>query len=888
MTSEPPRSRQELVIPPRGSHLPVVLGAVASAGIGFALVWAVGLGRTVPPSPGTDGGAAANAAADAAPITTDPPVATTGPEHDPVDVGRPWPARIDPAWGGRPSAAVNSDPAVQPTSYAEPGRFEPVDDATQPLSRFSHRPVAPAAAAEPTAEAVDDPAVEQGDTQTDVGDSLRSPIDRSPQAVEPPSQPDDASPSAFDRRLAPDDQPAALENQPSGLQESPATSAGTGPAPLSVAGLTGPDADGAIGTEAGQVAAPTAAANPFLAAGDELAGAAVAASTDASIVDGTESVDPTDAPAPSMPPPAAPPAVPTPVSSPVPAAGDEAPASRDAVADAATPDAASVDAEESNTLPSAEARLSAAPPAARFAGSGPAAFAAAPPLVPDAPPAMPTSGPFAGPAPATGQLTTGPDTAATVVSADATKGQGRPGPPQLEGLQSPHIALEKRGPREIQVGKPARYEILVRNVGSAVAHDVTVSDAVPYGATLVTTTPPASPGATPDGLVWRLGTMPPGGQGRLVVELMPQIEGEIGSVASVAFRADATARSRATKPALALDCTQPEAVRIGRDALVTITVSNPGSGTATGVVVEGSLPETVSHRSGRELEFDVGQLRPGESRSIELVLGTTGPGVKAARLIARADGGIEVERSVSLEVTAPALELAIDMPTRRFLQRPATCAISMVNAGTATARSVELAAQLPPGMKFVRANNAGWHDSRTNRVLWSLEELPPGETGTVELVVMPVDLGGQKVMAAARSADGPADQVTHVCEVEGVAALVFEVTDSEDPIEIDGITEYVVRVGNHGTKAATDVRLAASLLGNLEPVEAQGPAGHRIENLGIFFEPLASLAPAEEAVFRIRVRGRAAGNQRVQVQLMSADQSAPITKEEITRVYDDR
>ena len=64
---------------------------------------------------------------------------------------------------------------------------------------------------------------------------------------------------------------------------------------------------------------------------------------------------------------------------------------------------------------------------------------------------------------------------------------------QLEGLQTPQLALEKRGPREIQVGKAARYEILVRNVGTATAQDVTLRDAVPYGTTLITTTPPASP-----------------------------------------------------------------------------------------------------------------------------------------------------------------------------------------------------------------------------------------------------------------------------------------------------------------------------------------------------------------------------------------------------------
>jgi Domain of unknown function DUF11 len=239
-------------------------------------------------------------------------------------------------------------------------------------------------------------------------------------------------------------------------------------------------------------------------------------------------------------------------------------------------------------------------------------------------------------------------------------------------------------------------------------------------------------------------------------------------------------------------------------------------------------------------------------------------------------------------VTAPTLELAAEMPARRYLQRPAVCVIAMGNTGTAPAKSVELATQLPPGVKFVRANNAGYYEERTHRVLWNLEELPAGETGRVEVVVMPIELGPQKIMAAARSADGLSDQIAHTIEVEGLAAVSFEVTDSEDPIEVAGVTEYVIRVGNQGTKAASGVRLTATLLGEMEPLEAKGPAAHRIENLTIAFEPLAKLAPSEEAVFRVRVRGHREGDQRVQVQLTSDDHPSPITKEEITRVYADR
>jgi hypothetical protein len=49
----------------------------------------------------------------------------------------------------------------------------------------------------------------------------------------------------------------------------------------------------------------------------------------------------------------------------------------------------------------------------------------------------------------------------------------------------------------------------------------------------------------------------------------------------------------------------------------------------------------------------------------------------------------------------------------------------------------------------------------------------------------------------------------------------------------------------------------------------------------------SSLAPLADVPF-CHARSRPAGDQRIQVQLTSVDQSAPITKEEITRLYADR
>ena len=826
-------SRQDLVIPPRTSSWPVAVGVMASAAAGFGLVFFLGIGRSRPVDEQGAPGVAAVAA------SVDPAATESNATH---------------ALPDEPQLL----PPVEPATHGASDRWSPRGEG----DRYATRTVSHDVSSERELAAEQPPHSLSRFSSPDL-----------PPAAEPPAA-DDPAPS----------EPAA------GTEAEPADT----PAPPLPAAALMPAADPTPPANApivppAAVASPTAAAASDILAGD-VESTEPSAATEPAPPAADESPDqvpiPSETPSTDdkslQPPPAASAAAePEAGFEPAPLAGAEpaAPAPLDTVAPRA------IDAETTSpksAFPTASAAVD--PPAAAIpVGLPPAPFAAAPPIGPP----RPLAPAVAPPEPRT-------DAPAGVTDPPATEpaieGQGMPGPLQLEGVQTPHLTVEKRGPKEIQVGQPARFEILVRNVGSATAHEVTLRDEVPRGTSLIATTPPAAPvdGAAKAELVWQLGALPPAGEARVLMELMPEAEGDVGSVASVSFRTDATLRARATKPALVIDCPPPEPVRIGGDVEVTLTVSNRGSGTATGVVLEAFLPETVSHRAGAELEFDVGQLRPGDSKTIELVLGTRSPGRAPARFVARADGGIEIDQPLPLPVTAPTLEVTIDMPARRFLQRPATCTISMVNAGTASARAVELAAQLPVGVKFVRANHAGWHDERTNRVLWNLEELPAGETGTVEVVVMPVQAGGQRITAAARSNDGPSDQAIHVCQVEGLAALAFQVADSEDPIEVEGVTEYVIRVANEGTKAASGVRLAATLVGDLEPVEAEGPGRHRVENLAIAFEPLAKLGPGEEAVYKIRARGRRAGHQRVQVQLVSDDQPTPITKEEVTSVYDDR
>lgn len=473
-----------------------------------------------------------------------------------------------------------------------------------------------------------------------------------------------------------------------------------------------------------------------------------------------------------------------------------------------------------------------------------------------------------------------------IQAGDGIEGAGKPGPEQISGPQTPSLTIRKTAPAEVSVGKPAKLEITVKNIGTVAAEEVVVRDEVPAGARLINTTPAAE--TSRDGvLLWHLGTIEPNAEATAVMEVLPIQEGEIGSVASVAFQVSTSARSLATRPQLQVEHTGPAQVLAGEDVVFNIKLSNPGTGVATNVVIQEVVPEGLQHFDGRELEYPVGSLRPGETRLLELKLKAKEPGKVENVLVARADADIHVEDVYQLEVVAPQLSIDVEGPKRRYLNRKAAVQITVANPGTAPARRVELVAKLPRGVKFVNTNNAGQYDASRHVVVWNLEELPAGEMGTVEIQTNAVEMGRQEFHFEARSASGLSDVATHDITVEGMAALLFTVTDVNDPIEIGGETTYDVQIVNQGSKASNNLRLAAILPEGMEAVAGEGPTRESISGKMITFEPMTRLAPQASSNYRIRIRGTTPGDKRVQIKLISDEVEQPVTKEESTHVYAD-
>jgi uncharacterized repeat protein (TIGR01451 family) len=460
-----------------------------------------------------------------------------------------------------------------------------------------------------------------------------------------------------------------------------------------------------------------------------------------------------------------------------------------------------------------------------------------------------------------------------------------PGDRRLEGAQTPSIVIQKRAPSEVKVGQPATFVIHVQNVGAVEALDVMVHDKVPAGMRLIDASPtPVQQGNT---LMWQLGAMPAGDEQTVSMQLVPEQEGELGSVARVSFEAAASVRTIATRPELKIVQNAPETVLIGQQLEIELEVSNPGTGEATNVVLQEDVPPGLEHPKGRQLDNAMGNLAPGEIRRQLLRMKAVAPGIVQNTIRLTGDDGLTSEHTVTVQVVAPELQVALEGPSRRFLERQATYHVHLGNVGTADATNVEVAVQLDRGFTFVSTENQGTYDPSRHSVHWSLAQLPAGANGKVALTLLPVQEGEQAITLDARADLGVLAKNERRLSVEGFSELSFSIANPGGPIELGAETTYEIKVANRGSKADSNIQVQLQLPAGLELVSAQGDAGTDGRGL-VAFQPQATLAPGSEYEHKIRVRGVAPGTHIVKAVVVSDLATTPVTKEESTVVYADQ
>lgn len=441
---------------------------------------------------------------------------------------------------------------------------------------------------------------------------------------------------------------------------------------------------------------------------------------------------------------------------------------------------------------------------------------------------------------------------------------------------SGNVRLLKQMPAELTLGQEFMYQLQV--IANENVADVIVRDVVPEGATYVRSEPPAQ--VSGRDLTWRFAEMDAGQFKDIKVWLKPEREGRIGSCATVFALSRACAYGVVGKPSVALTKTGPATATLGADIAYTITVSNPGSAIARGVVVTDKIPEGLVHASGQStLTFNVGDLAPGQTRALPVVLKGTKRGRHCNTASAASANAGTANAEACTTILVPGVELVKSGTKEQFLGKAADYTITVSNTGDTKLTNLVITDTAPAATRIISASDAAVNG---NQAVWRLAELAPGEKKSFHLTLTSATAGTHNNAAAVATAEGQRASAEAGTLWRGVGAILVEVVDDPDPILVGNNTTYTVRITNQGSADLVNINTTAVFPANIAPVATQQGA---VTGQTVKFQTVPRLPSKGVVEFKLTARGVSAGDTRVKFTFTEEGLSSPIVEEESTRVF---
>ena len=450
--------------------------------------------------------------------------------------------------------------------------------------------------------------------------------------------------------------------------------------------------------------------------------------------------------------------------------------------------------------------------------------------------------------------------------------------------QAPQVDVKWEARGEVTLGQECQCVLIVQNNGKVPAREIVVEASFPESVRLVDAIP--FPKSSTAKLEWQFETLAAGEEKTIALTMVPTKRGELAASAQVRFTGIAATSFQVSEPLLTASLKLPEQVHLNEPASATLTVSNPGTGTAQNVKVRTLLPAGLESASGKDFVTEIGPLGPGESRSVRLALIATAGGEQFLKVIAKSTTAkLEHAAEARINVLAPSLTLSATGPSLRYMHRAAKYVLTATNNSNTSTDNVRITQVVAAGFDFVKADHGGRYDLQSRTASWYVGHLDAGQSLAVELELMPKQTGEFQHKFRVVGDAGTEAAAVVTTRVEGAASLVMEVKDGEDPIEVGGELTYEIRVRNDGSKSASKVAVSCELPPDVELVKVDGPTQHLVESGMLIFKPAAELAAKEALVYKVTVKSSVAGTLKLRARLTSESIQKPLIIEEATQFY---
>lgn len=225
-----------------------------------------------------------------------------------------------------------------------------------------------------------------------------------------------------------------------------------------------------------------------------------------------------------------------------------------------------------------------------------------------------------------------------------------------------------------------------------------------------------------------------------------------------------------------------------------------------------------------------------------------------------------------------------ECPEKRYVGTDVKYEITVVNESDSIARDVVVTDKVCETATFKTASEGGTHQD--GQIVWELGDLPPRGSKTLTTTVEATKIG--QLECPARVEWRAIAYVEDKCKtvVRGIPAILVEVIDLEDPIEVGQVATYEISVTNQGSADGENIVVKATLPKQLEYVSAGGKTEPSVEGQVITFEALETLAPKAKAVWNLKAKALAVGDIRFALDVTSDQSPEPISETESTNLYE--
>jgi len=448
-----------------------------------------------------------------------------------------------------------------------------------------------------------------------------------------------------------------------------------------------------------------------------------------------------------------------------------------------------------------------------------------------------------------------------------------------------NVQLDKSMPRQVELNRPLTYSIKVKNLTGAALDGIVVTEELPESFELTS----ASPAARQEGksLIWEISSLGPRASTEITVSgTTTKMESLKYCTNVVTPVASTCANVEVIQPMLKLAKTAPQGVLLCEPIRVKYVLTNTGTGAAREVKIVETLPEGLETADGKsELTINAGTIGAGQVKEFSAEVKAVRTAKYVSKAVASSADGLKAESEATTTVVdQPLLSITLSGPEKQYVGRAVTYDITVTNDSDAPAKDAVIENDIPSSVTSMKATAGAKLSGK--RIVWPLGTLAPRASKKVQVSFAPTRAGVLTNKVSARAYCAEMVSASTETSVAAIPAVLMEVIDISDPVEVGTRTTYVITVTNQGSAPSTNVSIVCGLEDNVRYVSSSGSTVGMIDGSTVTFEPLGTLAPKARATWRIVVTALREGDTRFKATMNADELNRPVEETEATRVYE--